>query len=91
MVDNQEKDDLHRKLYDLSFGKRPAEELYDCRKDPGQLVNLAGDPGYTEIREKLSAQLMEQLTFTRDPRVIGGAEFFDKVPYLGQGATKTFK
>ena len=53
MVENREKDDLHRKLYELSFGKRPAEELYDCRKDPGQLVNLAGDPDYADIKAAL--------------------------------------
>ncbi len=83
MVENKEKDDHHRKLWELSFGKRPAEELYDCVEDPEQLVNLADDPEFREIREKLSAQLLEQLKLSGDPRVIGGAEEFDKVPYLG--------
>jgi N-sulfoglucosamine sulfohydrolase len=85
MVENRELDDLHRRLYDLAFAKRPAEELYDCRNDPGQMVNLAGDPDYAKVREALSGQLMEQLRLTGDPRVIGGAEAFDEVPYLGQG------
>ena len=85
MVENRELDDVHRKLYDLSFGKRPAEELYDCRKDPQQLVNLAGSPEVADIKEALSAQLMDQLEKTRDPRVIGGAMLFDTVPYLGMG------
>ncbi len=85
MVENKEKDDHHRKLWDLSFGKRPAEELYDCKKDPEQLDNLADNPGFMGIKEELSAQLLEQLKITEDPRVIGGAELFDKVPYLGHG------
>ncbi len=85
MVENRDKDDLHRKLYDLAFGKRPAEELYDCRKDPGQLVNVAGDPAYREIKAKLSGLLMEQLEITGDPRVSGGGDAFDEVPYLGHG------
>jgi N-sulfoglucosamine sulfohydrolase len=85
MVDHMEKDDHHRKLYDLAFGKRPAEELYDCQKDPEQLVNLAQDPEYAEIREKLSAQLMEQLLATGDPRATGAGDEFDEVPYLGMG------
>jgi len=84
MVDNQDTDEHHQRLYQLSFGKRPAEELYDCRKDPEQLVNVAGDPAYSEVKELLSAQLMEQLEITGDPRAIGGAELFDQVPYLGQ-------
>jgi hypothetical protein len=49
------------------------------------MVNLAGDPDYAKVREALSGQLMEQLRLTGDPRVIGGAEAFDEVPYLGQG------
>ncbi len=85
MVENRYKDELHKKLYDLSFGKRPAEELYDCRKDPEQLVNVAEDPDYTEVKSELSALLLEQLEITRDPRVVGGADLFDQVPYLGQG------
>ena len=85
IADHKDQDAHHRKLWDLSFGKRPAEELYDCNKDPEQLENLEGDPGYAEIKEKLSAQLLEQLKITEDPRVIGGGELFDKVPYLGQG------
>lgn len=85
MVENQDKDQEHRELYELAFGLRPAEELYDCRKDPEQLVNLAGDPAYEEIREKLSATLMEQLLATGDPRATGGGDEFDAVPYLGMG------
>ncbi len=85
MVENREKDQQHTELYNLAFRKRPAEELYDCRKDPEQLVNVAGDPAYAEIKEKLSAQLMEQLLATGDPRATGGGDEFDEVPYLGHG------
>lgn len=85
MAENRDRDEHHGRLYELAFGKRPAEELYDCRKDPGQLVNLADDPAYAGIRESLSAQLMEQLERTADPRVIGGGDQFDEYPYLGGG------
>jgi len=85
MVENRDKDDYHRQLYELSFGKRPAEELYDCRKDPEQLQNLADDPAYTDVKESMSALLMEQLELTADPRVIGGGDKFDEYPYLGGG------
>jgi N-sulfoglucosamine sulfohydrolase len=85
MVENRDKDEHHRRLWELAFGKRPAEELYDCRKDQDQLVNLAGDPAYSGVRDSLAAQLTEQLELTGDPRVVGGAEAFDRVPYLGQG------
>jgi len=85
MVENREKDQEHLALYELAFGKRPAEELYDCQKDPDQLINLAEDPAYAEIREKLSKQLMDQLLATEDPRATGGGDDFDTVTYLGHG------
>ena len=85
MVENKEKDDAHRHLWELSFGKRPAEELYDCSNDPEQLINLANDPGYAEIKEELAALLMEQLEFTGDPRIKGEGDQFDAYPYYGTG------
>jgi len=85
MVENRDKDDHHRLLYELSFGKRPAEELYDCRKDPEQLLNLADDPAYADIRASMAELLTEQLELTADPRVIGGGDKFDEYPYLGGG------
>jgi len=85
MVAYQEKDQHHQELYALAFGKRPAEELYDCRKDPQQLINLAADPDHAEIKQLLSAKLMEQLLDTGDPRVWGKGEEFEHVPYLGHG------
>ena len=86
MVDHKDDDAHHQKLYELAFGKRPAEELYDCREDPEQLVNLAGDPAYEQVRAKLEARLMEQLALTGDPRSDAVPDFdFTAVPYLGQG------
>lgn len=37
----------------LAFDRRPNEELYDLRKDPDQMNNLAGDPAYRKIRDQL--------------------------------------
>jgi arylsulfatase A-like enzyme len=76
-----------KRYYDLSFGKRPAEELYDLRKDPGQLNNLAADPIYAATKSELSRRLMEALEAAGDPRVSGGAESWETQPYLG-GAPK---
>jgi arylsulfatase A-like enzyme len=85
MVEHRQDDELHQRLYDLAFGKRPAEELYDCRNDPEQLRNLAGDPAFEAVRSRLSAQLMEELKRTGDPRVLEGKDLWDGVPYLGHG------
>jgi len=55
--------------YEYAFGKRPAEELYDIRKDPQQMKNLAADPAYAKQRSKLSDQMMKILKDAADPRV----------------------
>lgn len=87
IIENKDKDDTHRKMYELSFAKRPAEELYDLSKDPDQLNNLAGDRQYGATTKKLAAQLTADLEATGDPRVVGGGDKFDDYPYLG-GAPK---
>ena len=38
------------RLAELAFGMRPAEELYDLKSDPHQMVNLAGSTAMTEGR-----------------------------------------
>ena len=87
MVDNRDKDAAHRRLYDLAFAKRPAEELYDLKQDPEQLENVAADPKYAGVRKQLADRLTELLRATGDPRAVGGGEKFDEYPYLG-GAPK---
>ncbi|UCF14575.1 MAG: sulfatase, partial [Phycisphaerales bacterium] len=72
-----------RKLFELDFGKRPAEELYDLAKDPDQLNNVAGEGRYARVKKRLSDLLMAQLKATKDPRVLGQGDAFDNYPYYG--------
>ncbi len=83
MVKNQHQDAEHERLYNLSFGLRPPEELYDVRKDPDQLNNVIDQPDYAEVRQQLAARLLLLLQKTGDPRAVGGGEQFDQYPYLG--------
>jgi arylsulfatase A-like enzyme len=68
--------------YQFAFGKRPLEELYDIKADPFQVNNLADDPHYNEIRERLNKQLMDELRTTGDPRVLGDGMTFERMPYI---------
>lgn len=70
LVENRDHEEF-RKFFLWSVGKRPAEELFDIRADPGCLVNLAGDPRHEEMRVSLAARLEEHLRETGDPRIIG--------------------
>lgn len=72
------------RLYDLGYGKRPAEELYDLRNDPDQICNVAYWSRYQSVKEKLHDQLMAELNKLGDPRVVGEGEHFEKPPYAGE-------
>jgi N-sulfoglucosamine sulfohydrolase len=72
-----------KKLFEPAFGKRPPEELYDLKKDPAQLNNVAGLPDYAGVKNKLAAALMAELKATKDPRVLGNGDVFDAYPYYG--------
>jgi hypothetical protein len=70
-------------LFELGMGKRPAEELFDILRDPHELHNLAGDPAYKNVKEKLAAEMQEYLVQTKDPRATGGdVSVWDKAPYF---------
>ena len=70
-------------LYDLSFGKRPGEELYDLALDPDQMVNVALDADYADVKRTLWNSLMGLLQDTGDPRAVGRGGVFDYQPYTG--------
>jgi arylsulfatase A-like enzyme len=69
--------------YRMSFGKRPAEELYDIRKDPDCVHNLATSPEYEKVKRSLRDRMFEMLKEEGDPRVLGRADFFDTIRYTG--------
>lgn len=58
-------------FFDLGYGKRPQEELFDIVVDPGCTNNLANDPAYASTRNSLNTMLFDRLEETGDPRVIG--------------------
>lgn len=68
------------KFFELSFGKRPKEELYDIRNDPDCVNNLADDPDHAKTKERLWNQLKTALIAQKDPRILGQGEIFDYYP-----------
>ena len=68
-------------LYEQAFLKRPEEELYDLRKDPYQMNNVAMNAGYTEIKKELSSKLDRYLKKTGDPRILGKEIIWDTQNY----------
>lgn len=87
MVDNQDQDAEHQLKYNLAFGKRPEWELYDLTKDPSQLVNIAGEFEYRDIKSDLIESLKSELISTEDPRETDqdADQIFDQSKYFGSG------
>ena len=70
-------------FYQRAYGKRPREELFDLRKDPHQMQNVAADPNYAADLERLRQQLMHELRRTGDPRLVNDGAFFENPPLAG--------
>ena len=70
-----------RALYEIGFGKRPAEELFDLHKDPHHMHNLADDPAHEPVRKELAERLMQELKKQQDPRVVETHCRFEHLPY----------
>jgi N-sulfoglucosamine sulfohydrolase len=61
----------YARQFDLGFGKRPVEELYDLAKDEFQMNNVAADAGFSAEKQQLWAKLRQYLEKTGDPRISG--------------------
>ena len=83
LITHREEHDVEP-LYDLAFGKRPREELYDLKGDPDYLNNVADHPDYQEIKAELNARLMKVLDEQSDPRLTEQPCRYEYEPYAGK-------
>jgi arylsulfatase A-like enzyme len=83
MLKNKEKSGV-KELFELGFGKRPAEELYDLKNDPYQMKNLAFAEEYQKDKNRLATQLIEFLKKNGDPRELGGKMKWLGAPYYAE-------
>lgn len=67
--------------WQLAFGKRSEEELYQLAKDPYCINNLATDKSFDKIRQSLVADMETDLKKQADPRMFGQGSKFDSYPY----------
>jgi N-sulfoglucosamine sulfohydrolase len=88
--------DMRRKgsnedFWDLCFGKRPADELYDLTNDPDCVKNLASVSVHAEAMAELKKQLFDQLKAQGDPRMSGRGGVFDTYPYSAASTDNFYK
>ncbi|MFY0714931.1 sulfatase [Seonamhaeicola sp. NFXS20] len=75
--------------WQLCFGKRPDEELYNYKTDWDCMVNLANLPEYTKTKEVLFEQMSKELKEQKDLRILGKGEVYESYPYA-DNATLNF-
>lgn len=69
--------------WQLNFGKRPAEELYNIEADPFCMNNLADGNSFKDVKAKLTTEMTQKLEEQNDPRILGKGSIFDNYSYYG--------
>lgn len=62
----------------IFWNEKPAEELYDTENDPWEVNNLAGDPAYKEVLERMRAENQSWVTGIYDTGFIPEAERMER-------------
>lgn len=70
-------------FWEMNFGKRPSEELYNITNDPFCMDNLAENEEFQELKSGLENEMKQRLTEQGDPRILGNGDVFDNYPYAG--------
>jgi N-sulfoglucosamine sulfohydrolase len=85
-------DPAFTKFFHLATDKRPAEELYDLKKDPNCLVDVAENSELQEKKKELANDVETWMKTTRDPRALNPHDDrWDKYEYNGDQAKKKKK
>ena len=71
------------RYFRLATTQRPPEELYDLRKDPQQIENVAAKPEYAGAKTVLRTALLNWMRDTKDPRAAANTDPWDRYPYFG--------
>jgi N-sulfoglucosamine sulfohydrolase len=74
------------RYWELAFGKRPLEELYDLGRDPACVTNLAPEPEQAGRKLRLRQRLFDALEAQGDPRMRGEGHIFDEYLYSDESS-----
>jgi len=78
-----------QEYWNINFGKRPLEELYNITEDPMCMHNLAGKEEFSTRIAEMKEMLFRELSEQGDPRMFGRGELFDKYEYADE-STRDF-
>lgn len=83
VIQSGKSSDTHH-FWELSFGKRQSDELYNLAEDPQCMNNLAGLPEFQGKMQSLHDEMFERLKEQGDPRMFGEGHIFDEYKYSGK-------
>ena len=63
----------------LNLRFKPIEELYDSRNDPHMIHNVAHDPKYADVVQRMRGQLHDWMVKTRDLGILDEAELLQRL------------
>ncbi len=62
-------------IQSIPFRTKPVEELYDTENDPWEVHNLAGDPEYKEVLERMRKENYSWMSEVRDVGLVPETEY----------------
>jgi arylsulfatase A-like enzyme len=65
-------------IQQIFWNPKPVEELYDTENDPWEVHNLAGDPAYAEVLQRMREANRGWMTRIKDTGFIPEAELIDR-------------
>ena len=90
MILNQRREGIYH-YWNLNFGKRPQEELFDLKSDIDCVKNLANSGSHSELKVGLKQQLFAELREQGDPRMFEKGDVFDNYPYSGESTDNFYR
>lgn len=67
------------KTQSIFWGAKPTEELYDTREDPYEVNNLAAEPKYKKVLERMRLASMKWIRQVRDAGFVPEGEMLERI------------
>lgn len=76
---------MNKHFWRLNFSKRTSEELYNIKKDPFCMTNLADHITFKVLKEKLKSEMEGKLLRQNDLRMKGFGHLYEANPFTSNG------
>lgn len=78
-------------FWQLCFGRRNSEELFDLSKDPDCVQNLADVAEHAQRKAMMKQRMESELKGQGDPRMFGKGSLFDEYPYSSPATDRFYE